>query len=52
MAESMRAAVVVGQEEDEDTTVRLGAPGLDAGAAGAASLDQGKGFPPPGLPAF
>jgi len=28
----MRAAVVVGQEE-EDTTVRFGAPGLDAGAA-------------------
>jgi hypothetical protein len=37
------AAVVTGQEE-EDTAVRHGAPCLDAGAAEAASVDQGKGF--------
>ncbi len=49
-AESVRAAVVVGQEE-EDTAVRRGAPGLDAGAADAASVDQSKGFRRRGLPA-
>ena len=38
-AESMRAAVAVGQEE-EDTTIRRGAPGLDAGAADAARSDE------------
>ena len=40
VAESMRAAVVVGQEGEEDATVWRGAPGLDAGAADAASGDQ------------
>ena len=48
--ESVQAAVVVGQEE-EDTTVRRGAPSLDAGAAEAASVDQSKGFRRRGLPA-
>ena len=45
------AAVVIGQEEEEDTAVRHGAPSLDAGGAEAASVDQGKGFRRRGLPA-
>ena len=48
-AQVAMAAVVVGQAEG--TAVRQGAPSLDAGAAEAASVDQGKGFRRRGLPA-
>ena len=48
--ESVQAAVAFGQEE-EDATVRRGAPSPDAGAAEAASADKRKGFRRRGLPA-
>ena len=41
------AAVAISQEE-EDTAVRQGAPSLDAGAAGAASVGQGQRLPQSG----